>query len=463
MKLRVSDIVTATGGRLLQGDPATQIRGVSTDSRAIQKGDLFIAIVGDKFDGHEFTEAVVRQGAVAVVISRRNVTVPAQVPVILVPDTVKAFGFVARFYRRQFSCPIIALTGSAGKTTTKNLLAAVLKRRYRILYNEGTKNNHIGVPQTLLELRPSHECAIIEFGTNRPGDIAWLTKIAEPDIVVMTNIGESHLELLKSPAKVFAEKSKILAGERVKTIIYNQDDKFLATLPNRTKDRKLISFGLASPKKPDYSASDVQVSRGCRQLSFRVNGKNLLTLNSPSRANVYNALAAVACGQVMRVPYAEIARALKSFRFKYGRFVLQKVGWCWLVDDSYNANPVSMRNALATLQSFVIFGRKILVCADMLELGERSPALHQEIGRLAASSDLAAIFATGNQARGLIQAAKDANQNLLAEHFEALDELNKRLAEYVQPGDVILVKGSRGMKMERTVAFLNGHLSTLKK
>lgn len=462
MRLRVQDILAATKGKLLSGDPSCVLKGVSTDSRSVKAGDLFVAIIGGKFDGHRFLSDVVENGAGALVVSRSDVPRSADVPIILVDDTVKALGEIALFHRRQFSCPVIAITGSAGKTSTKNLLSAVLRKKYRVLFNEGTKNNHIGVPQTLLQLTGRHTCAVIEMGTNRPGDIAWLTAVCEPDIAIMTNVGESHLALLKSPAKVFAEKAHLVSGMKGRTVIYNQDNFFLRHLPRRVKNRRFITFGrVVGKKKPDYLAADVALRKDNRYLSFRVNKRYVMTLRTPALSNVHNALAAIACGRLLKIPYPLIAQALKSFVFKDGRLTVKKVGWGCLIDDTYNANPVSMRNALTTLALLHAKGRKILVCADMLELGPQTTSLHRQMGELAGRVGLNAVFAVGKAARSFIRAAHQVNRQMAAKHFSSLDELHRELAEYLRPEDVVLVKGSRGMKMERTVHFLENHLTAV--
>lgn len=427
-------------------------------------GDLFIAIVGDKFDGHDFLLEVAKKGAAAFVISRPDVKRPKDIPTIVVKDTVKALGFLARYHRRNFAGPVIAITGSAGKTTTKNLVSTVLKTRYRVLSNEGTKNNHMGVPQTLLALTPRHDCAVIECGTNQPGDIAWLATICEPDIVIMTNIGESHLALLKSPARVFAEKAHLVSGMKGTRVIFNQDNVFLRTLPQKIKNRHYTTYGCQAGRgKPDYLATDLLWSPDNRALSFRVNRRYPIVLKSPALSNVANALAALSCGRLFNIPYSDIIKALKSFVFKDGRLTLKKVGWFWLIDDSYNANPVSMRNALMTLGQLRCQGRKICVCADMLELGAQTVPLHRQMGRLAGQVGVTAVFAIGPAAAHMVEAAQKANQRMLAKHFSSIDDLNQALADYIRAGDLILVKGSRGMKMERAVSFLTEFLKSMSK
>lgn len=451
MKLSIEEIVQATGGRLLSPGRARHVNGVSINSKTVRRGNCFIAIRGERHDGHRFASEAVHKGAVAVIVSREVTNVPSTIGVILVKDTTAAFGELARHYRLKFKVTVIAITGSAGKTTTKNLMAAVLAKRYRVLKNEGTQNNHIGVPLTLLKLKAFHQIAVVEVGTNRPGDIRWLTHVASPDIAVFTNIGESHLERLKTPANVFREKAALARGLRRKaTGIFNSDDKFLRRLPRMRRDVRWISFG-RNPKA-DCAVDRLEAKKG--RLHFRVNGRYEMKLQTRTPANVMNAAAAVACARCRKVPFDAIRQALASFRFSSGRQAVNRIGGCWLIDDSYNANPVSARSALETLGLFNGGGRKIFVCGDMLELGRQAQPLHQSVGRFAVSQKVDMILTFGRRARWIGRGAKEADSQAAVWHATSRAQLHRRLAEFCRPDDVILVKGSRGMRMEETVAFL---------
>ena len=387
----------------------------------------------------------------AVVVSKKKSWPNKKIPIIRVKKTTDALGHLARAHRDRFPIPVIALTGSAGKTTTKEMTAAILKTRFKVLKNMGTQNNHIGVPMTLLGLKKSHEIVVLELGTNRFGDIPWLTYVANPTVAILTNIGESHLELLKSPKDVFREKSALVGRMRAGgVVIINNDDRFLRKLPARYKQHKYITYGIV--RKAHNRSSSIQLkNNGVR---FKVNQKNWINLSTPATANIYNALAAISCSRLFNVSYNNINRNINKNQSVQGRQQIRKMRGCWIIDDTYNANPVSVRSALQTLSSFQARGRKIFVCADMRELGIESRPLHCSVGRLAADSDVDLILTHGHFAKDIVQGAKKKKSHLAAFHCRTLDQLHKKLVSNCQAGDVILVKGSRGMHMERTVDFL---------
>ncbi len=467
MNISLQDVLKSTQGALLQGEIFDSVRGISINSKTVKPGDLFIAIKGQRFDGHDFVRQAIDRGAKAVVVSqslqrlnRRRVNNAthaigrngySKIALIRVDDTTLALGHIARMYRNRFPIPVIAITGSAGKTTTKEMLAHVLQARYKVLKNEGTENNQIGVPLTLLKLRPDHEIVVIELGTNRPGDIRWLTCVANPTIAVMTNVGESHLELLKSLKDVFREKFELVKRmESHGQVIVNRDDEYLKEVPALASRHAVFTFGVQNPA--DYQASQIEVRR--QQLKFQVNDQHSMILRSPVVKNVYNALATISCARLLRIDYETIRQRLQDFRPARQRQDLRKVNGFWVIDDTYNANPVSFRSAIETLNVFRTHGRKILVCGDMLELGKSSIPLHRSMGELAGCANLDMILTYGNFSQSLSRAAKMRNPRLSIFHYHQLGAVHRRLQNYLLPGDVILVKGSRGMHMERTVEFL---------
>jgi UDP-N-acetylmuramoyl-tripeptide--D-alanyl-D-alanine ligase len=447
----IHDIISATKGRLIQGPPAGRVAGVSIDSRTLKKGDVFIAIKGERFDGHRFIRKAVQKGAVVLIVGRK-IKAPKGVSVIHVKDTVKALGHLARFHRRRFSVPVVAITGSSGKTTVKEMIAGVLKTKYTVLKNVATQNNHIGVPLTLFRLNKKHEIVVLEFGTNRPGDIRWLTQIAAPDVAVLLNIGESHLEFLKTPAGVFREKLDIIryapAGV---TAILNNDDLFLKTIAAGKIAKQAVTFSLNG--KADYRAENVEC-RGFRRLEFSLRPGGRFSLKTPGLHNVYNAIAAISCGRHFKINYNDIKKALSSFSAPSGRQRFRSVGPWRIIDDTYNANPVSMRSAVETLRCLPARGKKVLVCADMLELGRGSEQLHRAAGRYAAEAHLDLVLTWGKKARWISVGAKEKDPRLAAFHCRSLELLCKKLTAYCRPEDVILIKGSRRTGMERIIDFL---------
>ncbi|MCR4337948.1 MAG: UDP-N-acetylmuramoyl-tripeptide--D-alanyl-D-alanine ligase, partial [Candidatus Omnitrophica bacterium] len=465
MAFSISQILKATGGKLISGPRQGEVLGISTNSKKIEDGELFIAIKGEHFDGHDFVEDVVKQGVKAVIISKKKIKsfktkkidVNHHVAFIAVDDPVKALGNLARFHRHRFSIPVIAITGSAGKTTTKEMVAKVLESRFRVLKNMGTENNFIGVPQTLLKLQPSHQVVVLEVGTNQPGDIAWLTHVVNPDIAIFTNIGESHLERLKSPEKVFEEKSQLVRGmKKTGTVILNIDDRFLKQmLAWKRFSPKLLTFGIENPA--DFQAKDIRINDR-HQLEFQISEGPQFSLPTTMRENIYNALAAICCGRICSVEYPAIVKALSQFSSSAHRQEVHRFSHCWVIDDSYNANPVSFRSAVNVLDQFPSKGKRILVCADMLELGRQSKRLHQAMGEEISRAKIDVIFAYGKFSEDIVKTIRKKKTSQRTFYYRQMGALHRRLLELCHPEDVILVKGSRGMRMEKTVEFLKEKL-----
>lgn len=451
MMFTIQEILDVTQGKLIQAGAVRKVRSVCIDSRKVKRGSLFVAIKGERFDGHDFVAQAVKQGAVAVVVSR-GLSPKGDCPLIKVKDTVKALGQIAKAHRDRFDVPIIAITGSAGKTTTKEMIASVLQSQYKVLKNEGSYNNQIGVPLTLLKIKPFHQIVVVEIGTNQPGDIAELTSIVQPSIAIMTNIGESHLERLKSPEKVFQEKISLVKGlPKGATVIFNKDDAFLKKIPARFRQKTCLSFGMN--KGADYQATDIVAGQKGR-INFKVNARHAMQLPTPAFSNMYNALASISCGRLFNISYNIIYTHLKRFGGIKGRQKVACVKGFVVIDDTYNANPVSFRGALQLLDAFPATGRKILVCADMLELGQKAQVLHQEIGEVVAESSTDVVLTYGSLSFYTAQKIKKVNSRIEVCHFKTRSSLNKKLLKRCQPGDVVLIKGSHGMHMEKTVECL---------
>ena len=448
----INEIIQATKGALIQGPSTGRVYGVCIDSRLVQKGELFIAVKGEIFDGHDFIADVIAKGISVVLVHKPVLIADPRISVIHVQDTARALGDVARFHRLRFKVPVIALTGSAGKTTTKEMMATVLGRRYKVLKNEGTQNNHIGVPLTLLKLKPGHQMVVLECGTNQPGDILWLADVARPDVAVFTNIGESHLEELKTPAGVLKEKWSLTAfmAKRGRIILNADDPRLAKQMAGARRIANVTTYGIHG--KARFLARGIVFKAGYR-LEFTVGDKNI-ELNSCGINNVYNALCAYACGVLFQVPAADIQSAFKRFEFPAGRGQIVRLGRGWLVNDAYNANPVSMRSALQTLEDLTVKGKRILVAADMLELGAKAQALHAAIGRAVAASSVDVLITVGELARGMAEEAGRRKRHLHVSACTDVETAQKHLAKVLNNGDAVLVKGSRRMKMEQVVEFL---------
>jgi UDP-N-acetylmuramoyl-tripeptide--D-alanyl-D-alanine ligase len=447
----IEEIIQATGGRLLTGATNGRIRGVSIDSRTIKVRQLFIAIKGDQFDGHDFVEKLEQEGHRFFLVHKTVKTNLPQTTVILVKDTTKALGHLAGFHRNRFDIPVIAITGSAGKTTTKEMIAAVLRKNLNVLANKGTLNNHIGVPLTLLKLTNRNKAAVIEMGTNQPGDIPWLATIAQPTMAVLTNIGESHLEKLKTLKGVYDEKitlaRAIPAGG---FIIFNADDEHLRRIADEKLTGRLVPFSVQAKTKNQAYQVRIDPSTG---LHFKIHKKPYF-LKTFSVSMTYNALAAIVCANLLKVTFSHLKAELSRFRFSAGRQeVLRKNGMV-VINDTYNANPVSMRSAIAMLDCFPSKGRRILICADMMELGQKSKLLHAQVGEFVAGSRIDVLMTLGEQARWTLERAHAVRPHLVVFHFTDMEKLKNYASVLLQNGDVALVKGSRRMKMENIVRHL---------
>jgi len=446
---KVNEIIKATHGLLIRGNLQDKLSGISTDSRGLKPGDAFLALKGNNFDGHDFIPAALRSKAACVIAEKTTgLMVPRGRALIRVKDTTLALGDIARFQRQKFDLPVIAVTGSTGKTTTKEMIAQVLSARARVLRNEGTKNNQIGLPQTLIKLKAKDDFAVVEIGTNHFGEVDYLAGIALPNIGVVTNIGPAHLEFLKDLKGVFREKLGLLNNlSRPAIALLNSDDKFLRALINKKRTGpQIFSFGIN--EKSDFSASKIRLGHG--HLRFKVNGKFDFALSTPGSYNIYNALPAIALGRIFGMDYRKIASRLAAFKFPKGRLNLIKFRGVMFIDDTYNSNPLSLRRSLEALKNIKCKGRRILVMGDMLELGRQKESLHREIAGsitdicdlLVTAGDLARLTADSAASLGL----KSGNIFRCSCAQEARDLLFNKISP--GPDDLVLVKGSRSMKME---------------
>lgn len=451
MQWNNEDIERIVNGRLLSAPYAPIITGVSTDSRTLQSGDLFVALRGPNYDGHNYLRQAVESGASACL--SEEVVGGLPVPVIQVEDTLEALGALAASIRSGFKGPVAAVTGTSGKTSTKEMLSSILTQCCPGLKTAGNYNNLIGLPLTLAGLEPEHRWMVLELGMNQPGEIRRLTRIARPNVALITNAGAGHLEELGNVAAVAQAKGEIFEGlVRGGTAVLNADDPELMNLPLPQGTRR-ITYGVK--RSADVMASNIRLGR---QVDFSLHiGQEVVETHIPlpGRHQVYNALAAAAVARVMRVKPARIAVGLQQVKMAAGRLEVRELdAGITVLDDSYNANPQSMAAALDALQHWPASGRRIAVLADMLELGDAAPHCHAELGASAALvADIVLVYgqwsaevAHGAQSRGLDKAQIVQMQDLA--------EICAWLQRHIEPEDCLLVKGSRGMHMEKVVDFL---------
>jgi UDP-N-acetylmuramoyl-tripeptide--D-alanyl-D-alanine ligase len=445
----VDEIIQATQGKLVQGSRRNKITGISTDSRELKVQEAFLALRGENFNGHDFVAAAIKSKASCLILDHLpGFFIPDSVTVVKVKDTTLALGDLARFQRQKINLPVIAVTGSNGKTTAKEMIAWVLSAKGSVLKNEGTKNNQIGLPQTLIQLTSKNSLAVVEIGTNHFGEVGYLAKIARPNIGVITNIGASHLEFLKDLRGVFKEKTALLdnLAKPALALLNADDESFQGLIRSKIKGRQIFSYGIN--EKSDFRASGIKLNN--QRIEFKVNSKFNFELSS---YNVYNDLAAIAAGRIFGLSYAQMRARLARFKFPKGRLNLVKVKGLRFIDDTYNSNPLSLKAALAALGAVDCKGRKIFIMGDMLELGKQKELLHRQIAwSITNSCDL--LITVGNLARITALAARD--QGLPAKQIfccvnsrAARDLLFKKILP--KANDLILVKGSRSMKMEEVL------------
>jgi len=467
--LIASEVAAALDAELPEGKRDIVFTGVSTDTRTIHPGDLFFALKGGNFDGHDFVLEAFLKGAAGAVVSREIETCTDTCgeqedsrrshesdgrAIIRVADTLAALGDLAAFYRRRFDLPVVAVTGSVGKTTTKEMIAAVLGRRFRTLKNELNFNNEIGVPLALFQLNAEHRAAVLEMAMRLPGEIARLAEIAQPTVGVITNIGLSHVERLGSIEAIAAAKAELLRALPARGLaVLPADERFFEMLLGACGCRA-VSFGLSGTA--DVRGRNVEVdAEGRAAVDVSIGNASLFRLRLPTLGehNVLNALAAAAVGWQMGIGPDEIRRALEEFSPPEQRAsVIHSPQGFVVFDDSYNASPASMAAALSTLLK-MSGERKIAVLGDMLELGEYAADEHREIGRLAARSGVFLLVTVGQLAKSIAEGAKEAGLDKV-ESVLTSEDAAELAAEIAGPGDIILVKGSHAMGMEKVVARL---------
>lgn len=452
MKLKLSDIVRLTSGRMTPVNATGRVTGISTDSRTIRPGELFVPLRGPNYDGHDFLIRALRNGAAACL--SEEVIAGFQIPVIQVADTLRALGDIAQGIRRNFPGPVTAITGSSGKTTTKEMLGSILSLTGPGIKSQGNFNNLIGLPLTLFELAENHQWAVLEMGMSARGEISRLAEIGQPNVGLITNVGAAHLETLHGLDGVARAKGELFAALGPGcTAVINADDERVAAIPVANGVRRLL-FGLSA--EAEVRGEAIRVER--EQVHFRLclAGESYdVVLHVAGRFNVINALAAAAVATALDVPARQIVSGLEAFRPIAGRMQISQLeNGTTLIEDTYNANPQSMAAALQALDEMNGGGRRIAVLGDMLELGTASDELHRQLGRTAAQHcDL--LLLLGKQAAQVARGARDAGLaaervRQVADHDRAID----CLLQVLKAEDRLLLKGSRGMRMEKISAGL---------
>ena len=459
MKLAVENILTATNGRLIQGSAAGAITDVIIDSRKACSGSLFVPLVGTRADGHDYIAEARGAGAASFVQKGHHLcaglaAAASGAALIEVEDPLRALGDLAAYWRRRFDIKVIAITGSNGKTSTKEMASKIIERQFLTLKNPGNFNNLIGLPLSLFQLDPTHQAVVLELGMSELGEIERLAEICDPDLGLITNVGPSHLEQLKTLERVAAAKGELFAylGPQ-DTAVVNTDDGRVAAMGTTTRARQLL-YG--SIRGQVHAAALRNADCFGTQFDLHVMDNSApVRLHVPGGQFVINALAAAGIAAGLGIGLADIKAGLEAFRGVPGRMETVLVAGCTVINDAYNANPVSTKAALAALAGFGPKRRTIAVLGDMLELGDGTAEFHREVGQTAARLYIDHLFITGDFAGHVRDGAAGAGMSPAVLHVcDTLESLASRLKNMIAPDDVILLKGSRRMKMERVLELL---------
>ncbi len=438
----VSDIINICHGKLIAGKDSILCTKFTKDTRILEKGQVYVGIKGDTFDGNTFYKEAIKKGASVCIIDNESVLDGGygKAAIVLVEDSVKAIQELAKYKRSLYDIPVIAVTGSVGKTSVKDMIYTVVSSQYKTLATKGNMNNHIGVPLTILGLE-DHEALIVEMGMNHKGEIHVLTNIAKPNIAVITNIGTAHIGNLGSRENILKAKMEITDGMTDGALIINNDNDLLRTV----KYDKLITIGIDS--NSDYVASKIQDK--VFSSSFYIND-NLITLPVGSRAFVYNALFAYAVGKKIGIDDKKIAEALKSFKLTPHRLELIEHKDYRIIDDTYNASLDSVKNALEMLAK--VPGRKVFIFGDILELDNYAKDIHEEIGKIIIENKIDVLLTVGENANYTYSVCYDSG--IESYHYDNNSEMLKEIDKIIDIGDTILVKGSHGMNLIEVVEYL---------
>jgi len=458
IRLTLNDFFNLPDAEIFNPDKFKDISSVSIDSRKIGKNCLFIAIKGERFDGHDFINDVIGKKVAAVMINKNQLKrfSNLEIPFITVKDTVKSLGDIASVWRDKLNAKIIGITGSAGKTTTKEILAAILSVKYRVNKTTGNNNNHIGVPLTILSTKAKHQIAVVEHGTNHFGEIKYSARISRPDLAVITNIGYSHIEFLKNRNGVLREKSELLkvAVNNGGIAFINNDDDLLRKFGKRIKRK--VTFGFET--QSDYTGKISDIDKlGRPTVIIRYSNRTFKTkLPLVGEQNAKNFLAAFAIAKELKLNDKQITKGLKKIKAVGKRLEIKKFNDTIVINDSYNANPDSMKASLTLLSKMKPSYKKIAVLGDMFELGNQSRHLHSEIGKFINELKLNEVYTVGEYSKNIFNQLNGRVPQ--KKHFTDKTSLLKSLKTDSLRKSVVLIKGSRGMKMEEIYSALEERL-----
>ncbi len=441
-KITVNEIALATGGELFCKDKNTTISSVSIDSRSISEDTLFVALKGEKTDGHDYIEKAYENGAVAVLCEKK---IDSQKPFIVVENTQKALGELAKYYKKKFKIKTVSVTGSVGKTTTKDMIFSVMNTQYHTLKTEGNFNNELGLPLTIFKLNKSHEAAVLEMGMSAFGEISYLADIAKPDVAIITNIGMSHIENLGSQEGIFKAKTEICENfNKDNLLIVNADDKYLKKALE-FKGFNVIGYGIET--QCDYMARDIE-NLGLEGTKFTTSIYNRdyrIHIKTPGVHNVYNALAAIICGVWYNIAPNRIVDGIENFSLTAMRMSIEKVGSYTLINDCYNSSPDSVKAALKVLKTQNT--RKVAILGDILEMGDYAKDAHYELGKEVVNNNIDLLITAGKNAKYIADGAKDAGVKEVIS-FDDTEALVENIKKLIKEDDSILIKASRGMHFE---------------
>jgi len=452
----LKDIIKATKGKPLQGDIRQTFSGISIDSRTLSPGNLFVAIKGKKFDGHDFINDAIKRGASGFLMNKKSSftlndkELRKGIVCASVENTTKALGDMASFNIQRSGVKVVAITGSNGKTSTKEMTASVISGKFKTLSTIGNYNNEIGMPLSLFRLNPEHKIAVLELGMNNPGEIRKLAGICLPDIGVITNIGPAHMERFGSIDEIMNAKGELL--EKIKpdgSVVLNADNSRTVCLAKKTSKRVLF-FGTSG--RADIRAANIKENNCGIRFTLNIPGDRIeINLKCHGTFMISNGLAAAAAGFLSGIDAANIKKGLEAFVPVKGRMNVIKSGRIFIIDDTYNANPGSMEAAITTLKKLSKDKRSILVTGDMLELGKHSAAMHETLGSLAARTNISKIYTTGRFSENVVKGALDESMTPKRIFSGTKKEILENLNKDILPGDWILVKGSRTTGMESIV------------